>query len=44
MEAPLASAGVAGANVMSVKANGPRARIATRLQDIVRDRVVIIFS
>jgi AraC-like DNA-binding protein len=40
----LASAGVAGANVMSVKANGARARTTTRLQDIVRDRVVIIFS
>jgi AraC-like DNA-binding protein len=44
MEAPLASAGVAGADVKSVKANGARARIAARRQDAVRDRVVIIFS
>src|SRR5262249_6134389 len=44
IEGPLASAGVTSTNVDSVKANGATARIMTRLQDVVRDRVVIIFS
>jgi hypothetical protein len=44
MEAPLARADVPGANVKSVKTNGARARSVTRLQDIVRGKVIIILS